>query len=80
MFFFFHLSRCFFPPLYLWQRMSNAQMSGMPTLYLLHGHGTGALKKGLRTWLRTSMGGRIRSWRAGTEADGGDAFTVVELK
>lgn len=62
------------------QRMSNAQMSGTPTLYLLHGHGTGALKKGLRTWLRTSMGARVRSWRPGNEGDGGDAFTVVELK
>ena len=45
--------------------------------YLLHGHGTGALKTALRQWLPKSRFGR--RWRAGGPDDGGDAFTVVEL-
>ena len=45
--------------------------------YLLHGHGTGALKTALRQWIPKSRFGR--SWRSGGPDDGGDAFTVVEL-
>lgn len=45
--------------------------------YLLHGHGTGALKTALRQWLPKSRFGR--NWRVGGPEEGGDAFTVVEL-
>jgi len=45
--------------------------------YLLHGHGTGALKSALRTWLRSSRFGK--GWRVGDPDEGGDAFTVVVL-
>ena len=45
--------------------------------YLLHGHGTGALKTALRQWLPKSRFGR--NWRVGGPDEGGDAFTVVEL-
>jgi DNA mismatch repair protein MutS2 len=41
--------------------------------FLLHGHGTGALKQALRDHLtRTS-----HAWRALEEGEGGDAFTLV---
>ncbi len=45
--------------------------------YLLHGHGTGALKSGLRTFLRRAPG--VRTFRPGDASEGGDAFTVIEV-
>jgi DNA mismatch repair protein MutS2 len=45
--------------------------------YLLHGHGTGALKTALRQWLPKSRFGH--NWRVGGPEEGGDAFTVVVL-
>jgi DNA mismatch repair protein MutS2 len=45
--------------------------------YLLHGHGTGALKTALRQWLPKSRFGK--AWRVGGHDEGGDAFTVVIL-
>ena len=39
---------------------------------------TGALKTGLRDWLKTAPG--VKKWRRGDQSEGGDAFTVVELR
>lgn len=50
---------------------------GERTGFVLHGHGTGALKAGLRERLRGV--GAVRTFRAGQPSEGGDAFTVVEL-
>jgi DNA mismatch repair protein MutS2 len=52
-------------------------LANQPSAFLLHGHGTGALKSAIREWLRTSPYGR--DWHAGGPTEGGDAFTVVEL-
>lgn len=46
--------------------------------YLLHGHGTGALKVGLRRWLKECRYAKV--FHPASEADGGDAFTVIELR
>ena len=51
---------------------------GSSVAYLLHGHGTGALKKAVREWLGSCP--IIESWRPGSESEGGDAFTRVELR
>lgn len=45
--------------------------------FLLHGHGTGALKSGLRG--RVPAMASVRTVRPGDAVEGGDAFTVVEL-
>ena len=50
---------------------------GDGAVFVLHGHGTGALKKGLRSWFPTQS--MIRSWRPGNAQEGGDAFSVVFL-
>ena len=50
---------------------------GDGAVFVLHGHGTGALKKGLRLWFPTQS--IIRSWRPGSAREGGDAFSVVFL-
>jgi len=48
-------------------------------VYVLHGHGTGVLKKKIRSWLQEDRQW-AKSFRAADQADGGDAFTMVELK
>ena len=50
---------------------------GDDAVFLLHGHGTGALKAAVRDWLRTAVG--VRRWRPAERGEGGDAFTVVEV-
>ncbi|HND30740.1 MAG TPA: Smr/MutS family protein, partial [Myxococcota bacterium] len=45
--------------------------------FLLHGHGTGALKEAIRQWLPKSPA--VRSYRAAAADEGGDAYTLVEL-
>jgi len=52
-------------------------MRGQDTVFLLHGHGTGALKEGLRAELRTNA--YVKDWRPASEEQGGDAFTVCVL-
>ena len=51
--------------------------SGMGPIYIRHGHGTGALKKAVRTWLKQS------SYQAqigpGPDALGGDGTTMVNF-
>jgi DNA mismatch repair protein MutS2 len=51
--------------------------SGGPC-YILHGHGTGALKTGLRRFLKADS--RVKSASPASHDDGGDAFTRVELR
>ena len=46
--------------------------------YILHGHGTGALKTGLRRFLKSDS--RVKSAKPAAHDDGGDAFTRVELR
>ena len=45
--------------------------------FLLHGHGTGALKEAIRQWLPKSPA--VRTYRAAAADEGGDAYTLVEL-
>jgi DNA mismatch repair protein MutS2 len=55
----------------------KAVQSGWDRVFLLHGHGTGALKDGLRHWLRSSA--YVADWAPANEEQGGDAFTIVAL-
>lgn len=57
---------------------SKAAMQNRSVVYILHGHGTGVLKKKIRTWLQ---GDRqwVKSFKPADQADGGDALTLVEL-
>lgn len=58
---------------------SKAAMQNRSVVYILHGHGTGVLKKKIRTWLQ---GDRqwVKTFKPADQADGGDALTLVELK
>ncbi len=55
----------------------QALMRGMDAVFLLHGHGTGALKVGLRAWLRSCA--YVSEFAPCSAEQGGDAFTVVGL-
>jgi DNA mismatch repair protein MutS2 len=48
-----------------------------PVAFILHGHGTGALKQAIRAWLPSC--GSARKFRSADPDEGGDAYTLVEL-
>jgi len=51
-----------------------------PVVYILHGHGTqGVLKEKIREWLQRDRQW-VKKWKPADAMDGGDAFTMVELK
>jgi DNA mismatch repair protein MutS2 len=52
--------------------------SGGTAAFLLHGHGTGALKAAVREYLKKSP--YPQHFRTGTPEEGGDGITVVRLK
>lgn len=52
-----------------------------PVIFILHGHGTGGvLKSKIRQWLKTESRSLVKKWSPADSADGGDAFTRIELK
>ena len=51
---------------------------GSTSGYVLHGHGTGALKVGVRQWLSSSS--YVRDFRPANIEEGGDALTVVRFR
>jgi DNA mismatch repair protein MutS2 len=58
--------------------LDRAVGAGITSGFVLHGHGTGALKSAVREHLRSSP--YIERSRAADVEDGGDAFTVFWLK
>ena len=51
---------------------------GEPVGWILHGHGTGALKQAVRRWLPRQK--VASSWRPANADEGGDAYTRVEIR
>lgn len=58
--------------------LDEAMLTGFSTVRLIHGKGTGALKKAL--WEHLRRDGRIGSFRIGQYGEGDGGVTVVELK
>ena len=52
--------------------------SGLNELTIIHGKGTGALRKGIHTYLRRHP--NIRTFRVGTFGEGEEGVTIAELK
>jgi len=57
--------------------IDKALLSNLSYLYIIHGRGSGALRKGIHEFLRTNP--LIKSFRIGDNNEGGQAVTVVEL-
>ena len=58
--------------------LDEAMLAGLNTVRLIHGKGTGALKKAL--WERLRRDSRIKSHRIGQYGEGDGGVTIVELK
>ena len=57
--------------------IDRSLMDGKAAVRLIHGFGTGALRKALREYLKTHPG--VKSFRPGSEKEGGDGATVAIL-
>ncbi|OMH41397.1 endonuclease MutS2 [Desulfurobacterium indicum] len=58
--------------------LDDARIAGFHRVKIVHGHGTGILKRLVRTYLKDSP--YVKSFRAGKIEEGGDGITIVELK
>ena len=58
--------------------LDDAYLSSLATVRIIHGKGTGALRKAVREYLRGNK--RVAKYEYGGFHDGGDGVTVVELK
>jgi DNA mismatch repair protein MutS2 len=58
--------------------LDDALRTGQEAVFVIHGHGTGALRDALRAALAGFP--RVAAVRAGTPAEGGDGVTVVTLE
>jgi DNA mismatch repair protein MutS2 len=53
-------------------------MSQRDVLFVIHGHGTGALRTAIRTHVARHPA--VSKWRAGEASEGGDGVTVLWLR
>ena len=59
------------------QHLNDAILADLPSVRLVHGIGTGALRNALRDYLRTHP--LVRSFRAGKPEEGGGGVTIVQF-
>ena len=57
--------------------LDRASLEDRSPVFIIHGHGTGALKKLVREYLAAST--YVRRWAVGGKGQGGDGVTVVEV-
>ena len=58
--------------------LDKASLANLSPVYIIHGHGTGALKAAVRDFLSTSP--YVAKFRVGEDSEGGDGVSVVEIK
>lgn len=59
-------------------QLDTATLHNEDRVKIVHGHGTEALKRGIRNFLSRSV--YVKKWKVGTPESGGDGVTWVELK
>ena len=57
--------------------LDRISQSGISTIVIIHGHGTGALKEAIRDNLKSS--GYGVNFRPGEHGEGGDGVTIVQI-
>ena len=57
--------------------LDKASLANLSPVYIIHGHGTGALKQSVRDFLSTSP--YVAKFRPGEDAEGGDGVSVVDI-
>jgi len=60
------------------QYLDEALLAGLHSVSIIHGHGTGALRKAVQDYLRHHR--LVKSHRLGGQGEGGVGATIVELK
>ena len=58
--------------------LDNCYLAGLNQVSIVHGKGTGALRKGIHAFLKTNP--HVKSFRLGTFGEGEMGVTIVELK
>ena len=58
--------------------LDDAYLAGMPQVRVIHGKGTGAMRKAVHQYLRKAA--HVASYRLGTLGEGDTGVTVVEIK
>ncbi len=58
--------------------LDDAYISGLKVVHIIHGKGTGVLREGMQTYLRSHK--HVKSYRLGEYGEGGDGVTIVEVK
>ena len=58
--------------------LDKASLANLSPVYVIHGHGTGALKSAVRDFLSASP--YVAKFRVGEDAEGGDGVSVVDIK
>ena len=58
--------------------LDDCYLAGLKSTRIVHGKGTGKLRQGIHTFLRTHP--HVKSFRLGTFGEGEMGVTVVELK
>lgn len=58
--------------------LDKASLANLTPVYIIHGHGTGALKSAVRDFVSTSP--YVAKYRIGETAEGGDGVCVIDIK
>ena len=58
--------------------LDKASLANLSPVYVIHGHGTGALKTAVRDFLIVSP--YVAKFRPGEDTEGGDGVSVIDIK